>query len=162
MPILIPRASVFHIKRGSQVCDLILHAVPYLRKIYWLNCEISIFKELFHRTVMVDAFYYIIVVMLNHQREQKLVYLLIVLNNLQLSHVFSSVNENNSCVLLHMLFLTGGQIETPKNFLRADKINRNQNCIYCDQSCTLALATPTPKQFSIRTWKSMRGTPWSP
>lgn len=35
---------------------------------------------------MIDAFYYIIVVMLNH-REQKLVYLLIVLNNLQLSHV---------------------------------------------------------------------------
>lgn len=96
---------------------------------------------------MIDAFYYIIVVMLNHQREQKLVYLLIVLNNLQLSHIcfqFSNMKIIPVSFFIYF-FLTGGQIETPKNFLKADKINRDQNCIYCSQSCTLALATPHSK-----------------
>lgn len=42
---------------------------------------------------MIDAFYYIIVVMLNHNDQQKFVNLLIMLNNLQLLHIyiFSSV-----------------------------------------------------------------------
>lgn len=69
--LLIPTASAFRIKSiFIQACDLILHAAPKQDLSLTKLC-FSIFKELFHRTVMINALYYIIVVMLNYQGQQK-------------------------------------------------------------------------------------------